>query len=157
VVYRVGISSPAHDRYAYQPGTFDYEVGRSTREQDWTAMHPGSEGDLAKDPAPVPFQVSFDLASAPRGKFVLHLDAILIQGRPAAPRYALEINGHTGSYQLAPRAAPELWWPTGGSGVQYIGYVSLDMPLPASYFRKGSNTLTVRCEDGFGILCFAKT
>jgi hypothetical protein len=25
------------------------------------------------------------------------------------------------------------------------------MPLPASYFRKGSNTLTVRCEDGFGI------
>src|SRR5439155_10420773 len=112
VVYRVGKSSPAQDWYAYQPGTFDYEVGRSTREQDWTVIHPGSQGDLAKDPPPVPFQVSFDLASAPRGKFVLHLDAILIQGRPAAPRYAVEINGHAGNYQLAPRAAPELWWPT---------------------------------------------
>lgn len=151
VLYQVGESLPAQDWYAYQPGTFDYEVGRSTREQDWTTIHPGSEGDLAKDHAPVPFQVSFKLAAAPRGQFVLHLDAILIQGRPAAPRYAIEINGHAGSYQLAPRAAPELWWPTGGSGVQYIGYASLDMPLAAAYLRKGSNTLTVRCVDGFGI------
>src|SRR5712692_1768407 len=38
VVYRVGKSSPAQDWYAYQPGTFDYDVGRSTREQDWMVM-----------------------------------------------------------------------------------------------------------------------
>ncbi len=151
VVYRVGKNFPAQDWYTYQPGTFDYEVGRSTREQDWTVMHPGSQGNLARDPVPVPFQVSFELTSAPRGKFVLHLDAIFIYGRPAAPRYAVEINGHSGNYQLSPRAAPELWWPTGGTGVQFIGYESLDMPLPASYFRKGSNALTVRCEEGFGI------
>src|SRR5207249_11210841 len=71
VVYQAGKSSPAADWYAYQPGSFDYEVGRSTREQDRTVMHPGSEGDLAKDGVPVPFQVKFDLASVPRGKFVL--------------------------------------------------------------------------------------
>src|SRR5690348_5951155 len=110
VVYQAGKSSPSKDWYAYQPGSFEYEVGRSTREHDWTVMHPGLDAGIAKDQAPVPFQVNFDLASAPRGKFILHLNAILIQGRPGAPRYEVEINGHTGSYELAPRPAPELWW-----------------------------------------------
>ena len=151
VVYRAGVSSARNDWYAYQPGTFDYEVGGSTRQQDWTSMHPGSQGDLAKDPVPVPFQVDFELLGVPRGKFILQLDAIFLYERPAAPRYVVDVNGHSGSYQLTPRPAPELWWPSGGSGVQFIGYESLDMPLPASYFRRGSNTLTVRCEGGFGI------
>ena len=39
----------------------------------------------------------------------------------------------------------------GGGGLQYIGYESLEMPLPASYFQRGNNRLTVRCLDGFGI------
>ena len=138
VVYRAGVSSARNDWYAYQPGTFDYEVGGSTRQQDWTSMHPGSQGDLAKDPVPVPFQVDFELLGVPRGKFILQLDAIFLYERPAAPRYVVDVNGHSGSYQLTPRPAPELWWPSGGSGVQFIGYESLDMPLPASYFRGGA-------------------
>jgi alpha-mannosidase len=148
VKYQVGTSSPSHDWYAYQPGAFDSEVGRSTREQDWTETHRDLTADSAK---PAPFQVNFGLGAPPRGKFVLHLDAILIQSRPAAARYVVDINGHRGSYQMSPRPAPELWWPTGGAGVQYIGLASLDMPLPASYFLKGNNTLTVGCDDGFGI------
>ena len=151
IVYRVGQSSPAKDWYAYQPGSFDYEVGRSTRELDWTNVHPGSRGDLAKDPLPIPFEVDFRLLSVPRGKFVVHLDAILLHGRPAAPRYEVNINGHAGSYQLDPRPAPDLWWSSGGMGVQYIGYVSLDMLLPAAYFLLGENVLRVRCQAGFGI------
>lgn len=134
VVYRVGQSTPNKDWFGYQPGSFDY-----------------SEGDSAKDPVPIPFEISFELSTAPRGKFVLHLDAIFLYGRPATPRYIVEINGHTGGYQLSPHPAPELWWPNGGMGVQFIGYDSLDMPLPASYFQRGTNKLTVRCVDGFGI------
>ena len=70
---------------------------------------PGSSGGLAKDPMPVPFKVEFSLSPAPQGKFILHLDAIFRYGRPAAPRYEVDINGHAGSYQ---EPALELWWPS---------------------------------------------
>jgi alpha-mannosidase len=63
----------------------------------------------------------------------------------------VEINGHSGSYQLMPRPAPNLWWSTGAGNAEFIGYESLDMPMPASYFHRGGNTLTVQCTDGFGI------
>ena len=116
VIYRVGDSSPAKDWYAYQPGSFDYQVGRSSMEQDWVVMNPGSSGSLAKDPAPVPFEIVFSLPSTPKGAFSLHLDAIFRYRRPAAPRYVVEINGKSGSYQLAPQPAPELWWPWVGKG-----------------------------------------
>jgi alpha-mannosidase len=151
VVYRAGQSSAAKDWCAYQPGTFDYEVGRSSPARDWTSYRPGSEGTLAKDPVPMPFQVDFELPSVPRGKFILQLDAIFRYQKPAAPWYVVDINGHTGRYRLSPRPAPELWWPVGPALDEFIGYESLAMPLPATYFRKGSNTLRVRCEGGFGI------
>jgi len=152
VVYKAGQSSPAKDWFAFQPGTFDYEVGSSSREQDWTVMHPGAEGPLAKDPLPVPYEVDFDLATVPRGRYILELDAVFLYRRPAAPRYAVDINGHTGSYQLAPHPTPDLWWPTGGgNNGQYVGYESAEFPLPARFLQKGTNHLKVRCTDGFGI------
>jgi hypothetical protein len=86
VIYRVGDSSPAKDWYAYQPGSFDYQVGRSSMEQDWVVMNPGSSGSLAKDPAPVPFEIVFSLPSTPKGAFSLHLDAIFRYRRRAALR-----------------------------------------------------------------------
>src|SRR5262245_53567578 len=128
VVYRVGSSSPSKDWYAYQPGLLDYQVGRSSMEREWVVMNPGSASNLAKDPAPVPFEITFSLPSAPKGVFSLHLDAIFRYRRPAAPRYAVEINGKSGSYQLAPRPEPRLWWQLGGEaagGLQYTGYESL--------------------------------
>lgn len=150
VVYRVGTSSPGQDWYSYQPGTFDDEVGRSSREEDWTLMHPGQQ-DVKDASGPVPFEVDFDVPSTPRGEFLLHLDAILLYGRPAAPRYEININNHVGVYVLSPQPAPDLWWPSGGTGVQYVGYTALDMPLPAAFFKTGKNYLKVRCIDGFGI------
>lgn len=154
VVYRAGQSVPAKDWYAYQPGSFDYKVARGTENIDWLSYSPGSQEGLAKDPQPIPFQVVFSLSALPKGKFVLRLDAILRYRRPAAPRFEVNINGDIGTYQLVPQPAPELWWPTGGDGaggLQFIGYESLEMVLPASYFRRGNNTLTVRCLDGFGL------
>jgi len=144
VRYQVGESSPDKDWDAYQPGPFDAEVKESNREQDWVEQKPSGTGA-------VPFQVTFTLANAPRGEFVLHIDAILRYGRPAAPRYLVEVNGHAGSYRLAPQPSPDLWWPTGAGNIQFVGYASLDMPLPAAYFHPGANKLTLRCEDGFGI------
>jgi alpha-mannosidase len=144
VHYQVGRSSPYKDWSAYQPGPFDAQVGSSTREHDWVEQK-------SSDRTSVPFQVKFTLANIPRGKFVLHLDAIFRYTRPAAPRYVVEINGHLGSYQLNPRPAADLWWPTGSGNVQFVGYESLDMPMPAAFFHRGANTLTLRCEDGFGI------
>jgi hypothetical protein len=152
VVFCVGQSSPAQDWYAYQPGSFDYLVGRSTPEKDWTELHPGAEGELAQDPVPVPFEVDFDLAAPPQGAFILHLDAIFRYQKPAAPWYVVDINGHTGRYRLLPRPAPDLWWPAGPvQDIQFVGYESLDMRLPALYFKEGRNRLAVRCEGGFGI------
>ena len=63
-------------------------------------MHPGAEGNLAKDPVPVPFQVDFELPSQPRGKFILRLDAIFRYQKPGAPSYVIDINGHTGRYRF---------------------------------------------------------
>ena len=40
VLYQVGESSAAKDWPAYQPGSFDSIVGRSTMQHDWTEVHP---------------------------------------------------------------------------------------------------------------------
>lgn len=147
VLYKVGESSAERDWPAYQPGSFDSVVRRSTMQQDWV--------DVKPDPLPEPFQVRFNLPSTPRGTFILHLDAIFRYRRPAPPRYSLLINGHfAASYRLNPHPAPELWWSNGGEGdgnLQYFGYESLEMQLPASAFTTGPNTLSLRCLDGFGI------
>jgi alpha-mannosidase len=152
VVFRVGQSSPSRDWYAYQPGSFDDLIGRSTREKDWAQVHPSPEGEPGHDSISVPFQVDFTLPSIPSGAFTLHLDAIFRYQRPAAPWYIVTINGHTGKYRLRPRPAPELWWPVGPAvDIQFVGYESVDMPIPSVYFKKGINHLTVRCEGGYGI------
>ncbi|MBS1852409.1 MAG: hypothetical protein JST79_16000 [Acidobacteria bacterium] len=147
IVYRVGTSTPQKDWPAYQPGSFDAAVKASTMREDWV--------DLNSDAITPPFQVQFSLPGAPRGTFVLHLDAIVRHRRPAAPRYTLLINGKSkASYRLHPHPAPQLWWPNGGEAngnTQYFGYESLEMVLPASLFLKGTNTLALQCEDGFGL------
>jgi len=153
-VFRIGKKDYSYLEFARErdPGRpVQYRIGQSSAAKDWVAYQPGSFDNFAKEPEGVPVQIIFSLPSAPRGKFVLHLDAIVRHTQPAAPRYAVEINGHSGSYQLRPRPAPELWWSTGAGSPRFIGYESLDMPLPASYFRRGENTLTVRCVDGHGI------
>ncbi len=147
VLYKVAESSAEKDWPAYQPGSFDSIVGRSTMQHDWTQVHP--------DPLPEPFQVQFNLAASPKGVFILHLDAIFRYRRPAPPLYRVVINGNfAASYRLNPHPAPELWWPNGGDAqgnLQYFGYESLDMQLPASAFASGVNTLSLQCLDGFGI------
>ncbi len=146
VVYHAGTSRSA-DWPVYHPGTFDAVVGRSTMERDWTEVPPR--------PAIPPLQITFDLAQPLRGAVALHLDAIVRHRRPAAPRYVVSVNGRTaGSYRIEPRPAPELWWPNGGEGdgnLQYFGYATLDILLPASHFAVGANTLEFECVDGFGI------
>ena len=116
-------------------------------ERDWTEVPPG--------PATPPFRIAFDLAQPLRGAVTLHVDAIVRHRRPAAPRYVVSVNGRTvGSYRIEPRPAPELWWPNGGEGngnLQYFGYATLDVLLPASHFAVGANTLELECVDGFGI------
>ncbi len=147
VLYKVGESSAEKDWPAYQPGSFDSMVGRSTMQHDWTEVH--------LDPLPEPFQVQFILPAPPKGTFTLHLDAIFRYRRPAAPLYRVVINGNfAASYRLNPHPAPELWWPNGGDvqgNMQYFGYESLDMQLPASALTNGVNTIALQCLDGFGI------
>ena len=133
VVYEVGTSSPSRDWPAYQPGAFDYDC-------------------FLKHPNGIPYKIVFSLEAFPHGQFTLHLDAIFrYRERIAPPRYFVNVNGNSGSFQLHPRPAPSLWWPTGGGYVQFIGYESLDIQLPAMYFHQGKNTITVSCRDGLGI------
>ena len=147
VRFIVGQSSPEKDWPSYQPGSFDAAVSRSTMQRDWTETKPGLE--------PVPFDIKFQLADRPQGTFVLHLNALFRYRRPAAPRYQVVVNGGAAaSYRLNPHPAPELWWPNGGEAegnTQYFGYESLDMPLSASRFRIGINTISLQILDGFGI------
>ena len=147
VLYEVGESSAEKDWPAFQPGSFDSIVGRSTMQHDWTEVHP--------DSLPKPFQIRFKLPASPKGIFILHLDAIFRYRRPAPPLYRVVINGKfAASYRLNPHPAPELWWPNGGDAqgnMQYFGYESLDMQLPASAFASGVNTVSLQCLDGFGI------
>jgi alpha-mannosidase len=154
-IFQIGKKDQSFTEFARAPNSHSpvvYLVGQSSPSKDWSAYQPGSFDDFSKNPRGVPFQVKFSLHAEPKGKFVLRLDAIFRQQRPAAPRYAIDINGHTGSYQLNPEPAPKLWWSTGGDNIaQFVGYESMEMPLPASYLRHGGNTLTVRCIDGFGI------
>ncbi|MBS1850314.1 MAG: hypothetical protein JST79_05340 [Acidobacteria bacterium] len=167
LVWAGGLSAWAGSRTIFQIGKQDrsfqefgleqdsehilYRAGQSLPGKDWRAYQPGAYDDFLKNPKGVPFQVNFSLDEEPKGKFILRLDTIVRQMRPGAPRYVVEINGKTGSYQLNPQPAPELWWPTGGYNyVEYIGYQATDMVLPASYFRRGENTLVLRV-DGFGI------
>jgi len=149
-IYRVGEGSPDKDWFAYQPGSLDAVVGRSTMQHDWISVKAP-----ASDPSAAAFQILFTLPSAPKGTFILHLDAIFRYRRPAPPRYAISINGKAvASYQLAPHPSPDIWWPNGGESdgnMQYFGYESLDMQLPASAFAPRTNTLSLQCLDGFGI------
>ncbi|HEX4485045.1 MAG TPA: hypothetical protein VH088_02190, partial [Terriglobales bacterium] len=146
VLYKTGESSAKNWPY-YQEGSFDSAVTRSTMQEDWVTTKPG--------PTPVPFQLHFVLPNSPQGTFTVHLDAIFRYRRPAPPIFALLVNGkNAANYRLNPHPAPELWWPNGGEAdgnTQYFGYQSLDMQLPASFFLKGANTLSIQCLDGFGI------
>lgn len=102
-----------------------------------------------------PYLIQFKLSSPPKGTFILHLGAIFRYRHPAPPLYALVINGKfAASYRLRPLPAPQLWWPNGGEGagdLQYFGYQSIEMQLPASAFTIGWNSIAIRCLDGFGI------
>ena len=147
-VFQAGSDAPTNVWNAYQPGSFDCQIGSATREQSWLSITPCAP---PWNKEAVPYQVRFSLPAAPRGAFTLHLDAIFRYARPAAPRYEIDINGHRGSYRLNPQPAPELWWPTGSGELQFIGYQSIDMLMPADYFREGDNVLTLRCVDGFGL------
>lgn len=154
-IFQIGKKDQSYAEFVLRPdsnGPVIYRVGQSLPARDWPAYQPGSLDDFPKNPKGVPYKVQFFLKSTPKGTFILRLDAIFRYREPATPHYVVEINGRLGSYRLNPHPAPELWWPTGGIDyLQFIGYLSSDMVLPASYFRRGDNTLTVRCVDGFGI------
>lgn len=154
VIFQIGTKNQSYNEFArtLRPSqSIVYRVGKSSPSKDWLAYQPGSFDNFAHRDAPEPFEVIFALPSIPKGKFNLHLDAIFRYSRPAAPHYAVDVNGHSGSYQLTPRPDPKLWWPTGAGNIEFVGYESIDMPLPASYFHRGNNTLMVRCVSGFGI------
>src|SRR5690242_17173212 len=83
VVYNVGSSITSRDWPAYQQGSFDLAVTRSTMEEDW--IHANKSPRSIAQPAES-FQIVFKLLSNPEGSYVLQLDAIFRYRRPAAPK-----------------------------------------------------------------------
>lgn len=150
VVFRVGKDTIGQRWPAFHPGSFDRTVSRSTMERDWvdariSPIRPGQDT----------FTIVFPLSSSPRGSFVLRLDTIVRHRRPAAPILVITVNGKAaGRYRLNPKPAPELWWPNGGEGdgnLQYFGYESLVVPLPAEMLSGGENQIALQWVDGFGV------
>ena len=120
-----------------------YRVGRS-EEKDWPGFHPGSANGVAGG-REHPYTVVFSLKSPPRGTFTLKISTL--HRTPRRPRLRVEINGRWGNFFFRPRLTYEFENPADSSTPHY-SFDSMDVALPAGYFRMGENRLVLSLLDG---------
>ena len=163
-----GSSVPAHGaaRTQWQIGAFDrssrefkagfgsqswapdqspplYRVGQSEEKKDWPAFHPGSANRVAGG-REHPYTVIFSLKSPPQGTFTLKISTI--HRTPRRPRLRVEINGRWGHFFFRPWLSYEFENPADASTPHY-SYDTIDIDLPAGYFRVGENRLVLSLLD----------
>ncbi len=110
-----------------------YQVGRSEEKKDWPGFHPGSANGVAGG-REHPYTVVFSLKSPPRGTFTLKISTL--HRTPRRPRLRVEINGRWGNFFFRPRLTYEFENPADSSTPHY-SFDSMDVALPAGYFRMG--------------------
>ena len=120
-----------------------YRVGQSEEKKDWPAFHPGSANRVAGG-REHPFTVIFSLKSPPQGTFNLKISTI--HRTPRRPRLRVEINGRWGHFFFRPRLSYEFENPADASTPHY-SYDTIDIDLPAGYFRVGENRLVLSLLD----------
>lgn len=141
--------------YSAFAGRFDrqplvYEVGRSDPARDWPFIQPGPADAWAAG-REHPFTIRFVLPSAPRGLFTLRVDlADAHSGLP--PTMKIVVSGQAGRFPLQPGGGDaSLGNPSAGKPQ------SVELALPASLFRQGTNEISLTAVDGSWILYDAVT
>jgi hypothetical protein len=127
------------ERFGRQPLVF--EVGRSEAGRDWPFIQPGTD-DAWGGSREHPFTIRFPLTEPPRGLFTLRIaltDAHA--GRP--PALMVSVGGQAGRFPLQPGGGDaSLNDPVHGKPQQ------VELGLPASLFRQGTNDLVLTATDG---------
>jgi alpha-mannosidase len=135
-------------RFGQKPLVF--EIGRSSAAQDWPFVQPGPD-DAWGGAKEHPFTIRFTLPEAPRGLFTLRVDLTdAHSGRP--PVLQVGVGGQAGRFPLQPGGGDvSLNDPAHGKPQQ------VEMGLPASLFRQGTNEVTLTAIDGAWLIYDAIT
>lgn len=122
----------------------NFRVGRSSAATDWSAHHPPDRTFTIRFAAPPPgdyvLRCHLEL-SAPDGGF---------HGNPVPPRYRVAINGHRGTFRVAPQAARP-WNDYDGMFSPAYAVATVEARLPAAWLRAGENTIALTVLEGSGV------
>ena len=137
-----------HDYSVYNktyPKDVAFTVGKSDPVKDWPFIHPGPTDAWARSRTH-PFQVLFDLPSAPSGVFGLTIDLVSTHGGDA-PVLEMSLNGQSGRFAL-PQGSGDNALSDCAQGREHV----IKLTLPPKMFRKGENTLALKITEGSWML-----
>jgi hypothetical protein len=132
-----------NSKWDFTRGDPDFVPGKSDPARDWSGFHPGTR-DTAHGSRPHPFVLSFDLPEQPAGVFDLVIN--LLFKSAGVPQYVVEINGTKGRFLPKPVLSEQIGDPETAWNIIFSRQ-KLDLSLPASYFRRGTNRLVLTCVD----------
>ena len=124
------------------PMSLIYTVGESTPAANWAARQMGSA--IQPGGHPRPYTIKFEMGEPPQGSYLLKIG--LLSEFATVGQVQIEINGHSGLFYLHPKRAY-----TGGTREMVTSPIAsaetIHVDLPASFFKKGSNNLTLTAVD----------
>jgi hypothetical protein len=127
-------------QFGQKPIIFD--VGRSDPAKDWPYIQPGSADGAWAPSAGKPWTIRFQLPEQPQGFFTLRIELADTQSM-SPPQYVVSLGGRQGNFRLTPgKNEASLADPRVGTPQK------LEIVVPASYFRKGTNEIGLTCTDG---------
>jgi len=156
VVWQIGTADHSYAEFAIAgkypafPRTFgdrpvEFVPGKNRPERDWPFIHPGPV-DLWAGQRVHPFRIRFPLDRTPRGTWTLRIDLVDVHAR-FPPALVVKIGRRSGRFVLEPGAGDaSLTDPRRGRPQR------LEAVLPASFFNKGMNVITLTAVDGSWVL-----
>jgi hypothetical protein len=147
--FAIARNYPAYqERFGVQPVVF--EPGRSDPARDWPFIQPGPSDAWAGGKVH-PCTIRFVLAGAPQGAFILRVDLVDVQSG-STPALSVSIGDRKGAFRLQ-----------SGGGDGSLGNPALgknqrvELALPASCFKQGTNEIVLAATEGSWILYDAVT
>jgi alpha-mannosidase len=152
VLWQIGTPDKSYAEFAiarnYQAfaGRFDrrplvFEIGRSEAARDWPFIQPGP-ADAWAGGRVHPFTIRFALADEPRGLFTLRVEFTDVHALNT-PTFAITVGGRQGRFRLQPGGGDaSLGNPAAGRPQK------IELALPASLFKKGTNDIVLAGTDG---------
>ena len=152
VVWQIGKPDHSYSEFAFAGDYLAYakqfganrvvfEAGRSDPARDWPFIQPGPADGWAPGRGQ-PWTIRFTLPETPRGVFTLRIDLADVNSHNP-PRYVVALGGRIGTYQL----------PAGGGDASLTNPRAgkphkIELTVPASFFKKGTNEIRLTCADG---------